>query len=667
MIRDSIEINGIKYDIYSLNTLIVGSGAAGLNAADSLYNMGQKDIAILTEGLYMGTSRNTGSDKQTYYKLTQAGDSPDSVMEMANTLYDGGSMHGDIALIEAALSTRCFYKLVNIGVPFPHNRYGEYVGYKTDHDPRRRATSAGPLTSKFMTERLLEQVMQKSILIFDGYLAIGILTNEKEDGKKRAVGLVALNIAEVGSKNHGITIFNCTNIIYATGGPAGMYHKSVYPLCQNGSMGIAFEAGAKGVNLTESQFGIASTKFRWNLSGSYQQVIPRYLSTNQDGCDEREFLDEYYDDVSEMLNAIFLKGYQWPFDARKIQGSSLIDILVYNETQVKGRRVFLDYTNNPSRAIKNGAFDFSLLGQEVYEYLYNSGCLFGKPIDRLRKMNAPAIDLYKKNGIDLSQEYLEIDVCSQHCNGGLLGNIWWESNLANFFPVGEVNGTFGVYRPGGSALNSTQTGSLRAAQYICHHYSNNPLKYEQFVNENFVEISKYINMTKKFVENSCKNSNVYEIRKSIQKRMTRSGALLRSMKGVEQAYKEALGELQRIESITHISSAAELPDAFRNRDLLITQVAYLFAMKEYIEAGGVSRGSYLICDLNGTLPAKGLPDYFKYLSGEDKLSKMVCEVTVDMEKNFSFSAEWKHVRPIPKDNNWFEIVWNSFRNNEVFS
>ncbi|MGM0680565.1 MAG: preprotein translocase subunit YajC, partial [Pseudomonadota bacterium] len=32
-------------------------------------------------------------------------------------------------------------------------------------------------------------------------------------------------------------------------------------------------------------------------------------------------------------------------------------------------------------------------------------------------------------------------------NGGLAGNIWWESeNIRHLFPVGEVNGSHGVYR-----------------------------------------------------------------------------------------------------------------------------------------------------------------------------------------------------------------------------
>ena len=47
------------------NTLIIGTGCAGFNAADKLFDLGVRDIAIISEGRCMGTSRNTGSDKQT--------------------------------------------------------------------------------------------------------------------------------------------------------------------------------------------------------------------------------------------------------------------------------------------------------------------------------------------------------------------------------------------------------------------------------------------------------------------------------------------------------------------------------------------------------------------------------------------------------------------------
>jgi len=203
MKKDALNIDNYNLEVYSLNTVIVGSGAAGFNAADRLYSFGQKDIAIITEGIKKGTSRNTGSDKQTYYKLTLAGNEPDSVHEMASTLFQGGSMDGDIAMAEAALSARCFYHLAEIGVPFPHNRYGEYVGYKTDHDPRQRATSAGPLTSRMMTEKLEKQVSKKGIKIFDGFQIIGILYDQK-----KAIGLLALNLNKVNDREKRYVLFN---------------------------------------------------------------------------------------------------------------------------------------------------------------------------------------------------------------------------------------------------------------------------------------------------------------------------------------------------------------------------------------------------------------------------------------------------------------------------
>lgn len=665
MIKNTVNLNGKEVTVYSLNTVIVGTGAAGFNAADTLFSLGQKDIAIVTEGVNMGTSRNTGSDKQTYYKLTLSGNTPDSVEEMAKTLFNGGSMHGDIALVEAALSARCFCKLAGIGVPFPHNKYGEYIGYKTDHDPRQRATSAGPLTSKFMTEKLEEQVRQKGIKIFDGYQVVGILT-DKSGSEPKAVGLVALDL---NSKDEAkIVLFNCTNIIYATGGPAGMYLTSVYPECHSGASGIALEAGAKGINLTESQYGIASVKFRWNLSGTYQQVIPRYVSTDADGGDEKEFLEEYFDEPGKMLDAIFLKGYQWPFDPRKIEnfGSSLIDILVYNETQIKGRRVFLDFTKNPSWGSKNGELDFSLLGEESYTYLKNSNALFGTPIQRLEKMNQPAIDLYKNNGIDITREYLEIAVCAQHNNGGLMGNIWWESNLRHFFPVGEVNGTFGVYRPGGTALNSTQVGSLRAAQYISANYKDNPCDVSLFLNKVEKQVSDKINLINTITANKC-SVDVMELKTKYRQRMTKAGAHIRSLKATEDAIRECKEDLNDFVVKTSAKSITELSEALKNRDILLTQFVYLNAIREYIINGGRSRGSYLVNDPEGVLPINGLPDVFRFTLDNGQMQEKVCEIELILtDKGYECVTEWKAVRPIPTGDSWFENVWSDFREGKIF-
>ncbi len=660
MNKEKVTIKGMEFDVYSMNTIVVGTGAAGYNAADSLYDLGQKDIAIVTEGIKMGTSRNTGSDKQTYYKLTLSGNTPDSVFEMASTLFKGGSMHGDIALVEAALSAKGFYKLASIGVPFPHNKYGEYIGYKTDHDPRERATSAGPLTSKFMTEKLEVQIKKKGIDIFDGFVIIAVLT----EGDK-AMGLLAVDTKKQDSPNKGLTLFNCTNIVFATGGPAGIYLTSVYPESQTGSSGIAYEAGAAGINLTESQYGIASTKFRWNLSGTYQQVVPRYVSTDADGEDEKEFLDEYFEDKGKMLDAIFLKGYQWPFDPRKIDnyGSSIIDILVYNETQIKGRRVFMDFMKNPTCAVKDGEFDFKMLGEESYNYLKNSNALFGKPIERLAHMNQPAIDLYMDNGIDLTSEYLEIAVCAQHNNGGLKGDIWWESNIRHLFPVGEVNGTFGVYRPGGSALNSTQVGSFRAAQYIAANYTEEPNDIDDFAK---IAEGKLVECLERAEKITSDTSNVIEKRQRMQARMTRAGAHIRSLEDAKAALEEAVGDLAEFDETTKIKSPHELAEAFRNRDILITQIVYLKAIYEYIQKGGRSRGSYLVSDEKGKKPLDKLSDDFKFTLDDGKLLEKACSIKLVLKDGKpEFEVDWEDVRPIPTEDNWFENVWSAFRRGEI--
>jgi len=167
MTENNVKINGLTVKKVTLNTAIIGSGAAGYNAALRLTDYGVDDIAVITEGINMGTSRNTGSDKQTYYKMNLCADYPDSPRAMAQDFFNGKCVDGDNAYVEASLSVPCFLHLCELGVEFPVNRLGEYVGYKTDHDPRARATSVGPLTSKMMTECLEKEVMKRGIKIYD--------------------------------------------------------------------------------------------------------------------------------------------------------------------------------------------------------------------------------------------------------------------------------------------------------------------------------------------------------------------------------------------------------------------------------------------------------------------------------------------------------------------
>lgn len=663
MKKSEIEVAGRKLPCYSLNTLIIGSGAAALNAAACLYDNGQKNIAIATDGWGKGTSNNTGSDKQTYYKLSLSGDTSDSPMEMARDLFKGGSMHGDIALCEAQSSIRAFFHLVDLGVPFPFDRYGGYVGYKTDFDPSQRATSAGPLTSQLMFRALGQAVKERQIKVFDSHQVVSLLTASSGE-EKYVIGALALDISQEDCTHPEFVVFNAKNVILGTGGPAAMYKTSVYPKTQLGSSGMAFAIGAIGNNLTESQFGLASIKFRWNLSGSYQQVIPRYFSTNEQGEDEQEFLNVHFPDMGKLATAIFLKGYQWPFDPRKIKnfGSSLIDILVYQEKIQKERRVFLDFTKNPSGGGILQDFSLEHLTSEAYTYLENSGALLNTPIERLRKMNQPAIDLYKQNGIDISHEPLEIAVCAQHNNGGLKGNIWWESNIKHLFPVGEANGTHGICRPGGSALNSGQVGSLRAAQFITQAYMQDPLEEDVFLNKSEHQIQAKIEWADSVITGDRELASLWEKhRHQIQERMTAYGAHIRDPQTIKQTIADGLQLWSEIKSQTWVPDVSYLGEAFRNLDLCLTHVLYLEAIGEYLNKGGQSRGSYLVKDPQGEVACATLNQDWKFSLNPENcfVNNHILEISLNEEGKIH--KQWVDIRPIPEERAWFENVWHEFR------
>ncbi len=627
--------------IFEYEVIVIGTGAAGYNAACRLKQFG-KNVAIVTEATGCGTSRNTGSDKQTYYKLGLGGDSPDSIYKMAENLFAGGSVDGDNALCEAALSVRSFMNLCELGVAFPVNRYGEYVGYKTDHDPYARATSAGPLTSKFMTEALQKNAEDLGIEVYSGYLAIEILKY-----KDSVCGLLCIE-----KKSGEYVAFKCADIVMATGGPAGIYADSVFPECHTGTTSLALLAGAKAQNLTEWQYGLASVNPRWNVSGTYMQVLPRFVSIDENG-NEYEFLADYFEDKYEALSMIFLKGYQWPFDSKKvIEGSSVIDLLVYRECVLKNRRVYLDFTKNP---FGMDSIEYDKLSGEAFEYLSKAEATFGTPIERLAKMNTPAIELYKGKGLDITQEYLEIALCAQHNNGGIAVDMWWQTSVKGLFCAGECAGTHGITRPGGSALNAGQVGSLRAAQYISQN-GNLLIVNEIFEEVLFVTEKRHIKETESIVENT---DNVDRLIKGAQRRMSNCAAAIRNADSMKDALYSTNLEIEALNKVG-VKDKSQIYMYYKLKDILYTQSAVVSAMIDYSETVGDTRGSSLYFDENGEL-REGLEEIFRFTEEKGTTRTKVQETFLTEN---GFVSSWRDVRPIPQNDDFFENIWRQYRENK---
>ena len=680
---------------YSYHTLVLGSGAAGLAAAVRFRAEGVESVALLTEGLDQGTSINAGSDKQTYYKPSLCGATPDSPRSVAESYLLAGGADGDLALTEAATATRAFFHLVDLGVPFPRDAYGQYAGYRTDHDPARRATSCGPYTSREMCRALIREVKRRDIPVLEDRVAVRLLSVPREIAsedvpqKKKILGVVCVN-----RNTLEYEVYRAENVVFAVGGPGGLYKRSVYPEVHTGAIGLALEVGALAKGLPESQFGLASfttlegrtfpkksgvatpKEFRWNVSGSFMQVIPRFVSTATDGeSDAREFLTEYFASPVETLGRVFLKGYQWPFDARKISGSSLIDLCVFHETAIRGRRVFLDFRVNPS------GYAFDALPSEAREYLVKSGAEASTPFERLMRMNPGAVELYRDWGVDLSREPLEIAVCAQHNNGGLAVDVDWRSlNVEGLYPIGEVAGTHGVARPGGSALNAGQVGAFRAAERIAHDAGSGavaPEIDEAFSNMASAEVARLRQTAKRALEHGL---DWREERDAFQTRMSVSCGILRDATTLERAKEDANAQLARLYGLGSESVQIESDDAapatrdeietLRNLQLCLAHKVYLDSIYENAIAGVGSRGSQVTLDPDGTSISDVFPSNWRARPEDASFRSRVfysyLASNPGADGSFATRSFWRDAKPIPEPDEWFENVWRDYREGKIY-
>jgi len=336
----------------------------------------------------------------------------------------------------------------------------------------------------------------------------------------------------------------------------------------------------------------------------------------------------------------------------------------------RGRRVFLDFRSNPE------GFRFENLSKEALDYLTKSQALLSTPIKRLRKMNPGAITLYKEHGIDLTRQPLEIAVCAQHNNGGLAGNLWWESvNVKHLFPVGEVNGSHGVYRSGGSALNSGQVAGFRAAEYIANRYGHWDLDKKAAEKAATMAAADLMAWIDKCID--AKTGWKSE-REELQDRMTRCGAHIRSAAELKSAVTDAWKQWHRVNlSGCSFKTPKELAEALRNRQLCFAQAVYLEAIRFALTSGVGSRGSAIALDRNGTRVHDKLGEAWRVVPEDASFKDKVQETTVTPDlpalpnsgreqAGGKVENRWVPRRPLPECNAWFETGWADFRNGEIY-
>jgi succinate dehydrogenase/fumarate reductase flavoprotein subunit len=653
-------VRGFAIPVYRRQALVLGSGAAGLRAAVELKRR-DIDVVIATQSAFGGTSACSGSDKQTLHTANSAGGG-DDFRAMADALGAGGSMDEDTAYIEAVGSARALSSLQFMGLPIPQDRLGGVLRYQTDHDEVGRATSCGPRTSRLMVQVLAREAIRLAVPIFNHTICVQLLVTPGNE--PRSAGVLVVRPRHRTEENPlGLAVFFSDSVVIAAGGPGELYRDSVYPRHCFGALGLALEAGLGAVNLTESQFGIGTSRdgFPWNLSGTYAQCMPYIFSRDSRGA-ERNFLADCYRTTRELASNIFRKGYQWPFHATRMigYGSSLLDLAVFRETQA-GRKVFMDFNRNPVPAPGDVKFDLDELDADVRGYLSNSGALLPKPIDRLRKMNPLSIELYKRYKYDIAREPLEFAINNQHMNGGLAVDAWGQTTLAGCYAIGEAAGTHGVTRPGGAALNAGQVFGTRCAEHIA---AISTARYREAPERNLIE-----NGVRSILDVLRADSPlaIKTVRKDVQDRMSDSAGILCAATEVKAslAAARALNESIRQQGIA-FEGAYEAARALQWRQMALVSEAVLTALAHYVERGGGSRGARAILSPKGDCAPKagtGALEQFRFVS--ERLSDRAEQIHVRFEAG-TFVCETRPIRRRNRDSMpFFERDWPDFLTGKI--
>ncbi len=610
---------GVRLPVRRCGCVVLGSGAAGLRAAVELKRRGV-DVVIASQSAWGGTSACSGSDKQTLHTANTA-DLGDDYRAMARAIGSGGAMDHDTAYVEAVGSARAMASLQYLGLPLPQDRFGGTLRYQTDHDTVGRATSCGPRTSRLMVRVLALEALRLGIPFHNHTTGVRFLV---ADGKVQGILCVCAR-NRTPDNPLGLVLLHCSALVLAAGGPGELYRDSVYPNGCFGSLGLALEAGATLVNLTESQFGIGTRRegFPWNLSGTYAQVMPHIYAIDAAGR-ERHFLGGVYRTTREMASNIFRKGYQWPFHADRMLdfGSSLIDLAIARET-AQGHRVFMDFNRNPLPVPGDAAFALDRLDDDVRAYLAGAAAGQALPIDRLRHMNPLAIELYRRYKVDIAATPLEFAVNHQHMNGGVAVDIWGQSTVPGLFAIGEAAGTHGVTRPGGAALNAGQVFGTRVAEHIAvGGLAAVP------VAEAPVGLSDAVAAIGAIPRRDSP-LHVDAVRRAVQARMSDFAGIF--CRPAEVA--DALAEARRLNADIRARGIgcrrpSEIARALQWQQMALASEAVLAALDHYIREGGGSRGARTICDPGGmavpSTAAGPLEDYrFRTERAEDRETQIV--------------------------------------------
>ena len=406
-----------KISNFYCDVLIIGSGSAGLRAAIEAHDVGAHVLII---------SRSKKGDPHTV--LARGGinaalgtmDPEDSWMVHAADTLREGELLADYERVEVLCKNApdAVNELVSWGARFHREEDGRLTQRFFGAHTNRRTVFYEDWIGQEIIRVLMEQVLQRRIEIIDNLHIIKILKaddlngkgpdEEENVGQGEAKGALGIRI-----ETKEIMVFECKSLILATGGYTRVYSVSSSRISENYGEGIAlaYEAGADLVDMEMVQFHPTGMVWPETALGTLATEAIRGeggILLNSKG---ERFMKNYYPKRMEL----------GPRD--------VVARAIYNEI-VNGR------------GTKHGGvwLDVTHLSKE-------------KILDRLPTM----YEQFKKiNGIDISEEKMEVGPTAHYSMGGVVVDMKCRTKVKGLFAVGEtISQIHGANRLGGNSLLDT--------------------------------------------------------------------------------------------------------------------------------------------------------------------------------------------------------------------
>ena len=389
-------------EIKEFDTIVVGSGLAGLTAAYHASKNGS--VAIITKS-QLDTS-NSYYAQGGIAAVTAPEDSFES--HIKDTLVAGRELC-DLDAVEILVTEgqKCVQEIIRLGMQFDKEN-GEFVlGLEGGHSHRRILHAGGDATGKGLTLFMLNRVQeQTNISAFEYTTVVELLVENQSCSGVQAFDFVSGNNI----------IFRSKSTIIATGGLSRIYDRSTNPHTATGDgIALAYHAGAK---LSDIEF------IQFHPSALY---IP--------GEDAFLISEAVRGEGAWLLNQEGERFMQHIHPLAELAPRDVVAYAIYNQLQIHHSDfVYLSLKHLNPETIKKR---FSTIYQTLLKY-----------------------------NIDLTSDLLPISPAAHYMVGGIQTDLHGETNIKGLFACGEVasTGVMGANRLASNSLLECLVFGKRAAE-----------------------------------------------------------------------------------------------------------------------------------------------------------------------------------------------------------